>query len=486
MKKYLITFLCSFVVMTTNAVEDITPGLVVDSIVSSQTLNETKIVVADAYYVNYSSLPIQLSSNESKYVIGDEAYSVGWESVISYFLPPTFDPRRIPNFLIISMFDFDIPAYIDSRDRLCFKAGTLLASKVEAGTNEKEIKRLYAVPEQWLLNLSDTATYIIDGFYNDEEILTFEGGIAFMFEDEIFNVNQQTGQTTLKSSSCTLSPVYRNIRFYNPNGIHQYAQFSGSYPLNSQIEQEMVKYVKAGEGEGHEGHGNGGRVNHPIDPRPIKSRMHSNLEPQNISLSSGGIMNTREVVLHEQDIRTVISSKSVYIAQVNDSTVHVYNLYGAISEVNVFYLHNDSSFTFMAQPIDQSTEHSVYAFSSDPQNFVITGTVDGVNSLLDALSWGETIPVNHEGLLDCYYDINRLYYTDGSTFYVPGSAVRGDVNRDGNISIADVTALISTLLSGESEAPNILGKEAYDCNLDDKITIADVTVLISYLFSGTW
>ena len=173
-------------------------------------------------------------------------------------------------------------------------------------------------------------------------------------------------------------------------------------------------------------------------------------------------------------------SDSVYIAQVNDSTVHVYNLYGAISEVNVFTLHNDYTMTLPVQPIDQSTEHSVFAFSADSKNFDIFGTC-----MPFSISWDKTLLVNYEDLLHCYKD-NSLSFIDGSTFYVPGSAVRGDVNRDGNISIADVTALISTLLSGESEAPNILGKAAYDCNQDDKITIADVTVLISYLFSGTW
>ena len=136
--------------------------------------------------------------------------------------------------------------------------------------------------------------------------------------------------------------------------------------------------------------------------------------------------------------------------------------------------------TLPVQPIDQSTEHSVFAFSADSKNFDVFGTC-----IPFSISWDKTLLVNYEDLLHCYKD-NSLSFIDGSTFYVPGSAVRGDVNRDGNISIADVTALISTLLSGESEAPNILGKAAYDCNQDDKITIADVTVLISYLFSGTW
>ncbi len=58
--------------------------------------------------------------------------------------------------------------------------------------------------------------------------------------------------------------------------------------------------------------------------------------------------------------------------------------------------------------------------------------------------------------------------------------MRGDVNLDGNVNIADVTALIDILLGGTA-AP----AEA-DCNLDENVNISDVTTLIDYLLSGSW
>ena len=58
--------------------------------------------------------------------------------------------------------------------------------------------------------------------------------------------------------------------------------------------------------------------------------------------------------------------------------------------------------------------------------------------------------------------------------------LRGDVNLDEIVNIADVTALIDYLLTG-TEAP----AEA-NCNLDDIINIADVTALIDYLLTGSW
>ena len=56
----------------------------------------------------------------------------------------------------------------------------------------------------------------------------------------------------------------------------------------------------------------------------------------------------------------------------------------------------------------------------------------------------------------------------------------GDLDGDGNVNIADVTALIDLLLSGAT-APAVA-----DCNHDGQVNIADVTALIDYLLSGSW
>ena len=61
--------------------------------------------------------------------------------------------------------------------------------------------------------------------------------------------------------------------------------------------------------------------------------------------------------------------------------------------------------------------------------------------------------------------------------------MRGDVNNDGNVTIADVTALISYLLSQDATGINLTNA---DCDLNTSLTIADVTTLISYLLSTTW
>lgn len=68
--------------------------------------------------------------------------------------------------------------------------------------------------------------------------------------------------------------------------------------------------------------------------------------------------------------------------------------------------------------------------------------------------------------------------------YVEPTSLRGDVNRDGAISIADVTALIDYMLGNEVANFDAV---AANCDLsEDGISIADTTALIDYLLNGSW
>ena len=67
--------------------------------------------------------------------------------------------------------------------------------------------------------------------------------------------------------------------------------------------------------------------------------------------------------------------------------------------------------------------------------------------------------------------------------YVAPAYLRGDVDDNGEVKIADVSALINYLLSGDPTGVNVL---AADCDENGEVKIADVSALISYLLSGTW
>ena len=81
-----------------------------------------------------------------------------------------------------------------------------------------------------------------------------------------------------------------------------------------------------------------------------------------------------------------------------------------------------------------------------------------------------------------YHNATELYIISATEAAAP-AGLRGDVNDDKDVSIADVTALIDYLLSGNATGVNVANA---DCNLDEGVTIGDVTALIDFLLSGVW
>jgi hypothetical protein len=72
----------------------------------------------------------------------------------------------------------------------------------------------------------------------------------------------------------------------------------------------------------------------------------------------------------------------------------------------------------------------------------------------------------------------KCYYTpDGANWIEYGTYVTGDVNNDGSVTIADVTALVNIIL-GKSETP---ASGVADVNNDGSVTIADVTALVNII-----
>ena len=66
---------------------------------------------------------------------------------------------------------------------------------------------------------------------------------------------------------------------------------------------------------------------------------------------------------------------------------------------------------------------------------------------------------------------------------IQAHALRGDVNNNNEVTIADVTALIDYLLSGDESSISLTGA---DVNRDGNVAINDVTALIDYLLGGQW
>jgi hypothetical protein len=148
------------------------------------------------------------------------------------------------------------------------------------------------------------------------------------------------------------------------------------------------------------------------------------------------------------------------------------------------YTDNDQLFTFDADTYwldisEDMTEVPYWLWSNGMwfyENIVyFYRTNEGDNPMF---TWRIGIQVGYtaEGMTN-YSDIVYLEVFPGP------ATLRGDVNGDEDVNIADVTDLIDYLLSGDASGINL---EAADCNLDNDINIADVTDLIDYLLSGNW
>ena len=148
------------------------------------------------------------------------------------------------------------------------------------------------------------------------------------------------------------------------------------------------------------------------------------------------------------------------------------------------YTDDDQLFTFDADTYwldisEDMTEVPYWLWSNGMwfyENIVYFYRTNEGNNPMFTWRIGMQVGYKAEGVTN-YSDIVYLEVFPGPT------APRGDVNKDGDIDIADVTALIDYLLSGNASSISV---EAADCNMDSRIDISDVTTLIDYLLAGAW
>ena len=179
-----------------------------------------------------------------------------------------------------------------------------------------------------------------------------------------------------------------------------------------------------------------------------------------------------------------------------------YNVYGVIVKDGGVLKLNPIDSELYVEPEPEVTDKPVITYVDDPEAQTVTVTATGNGHI--CLYWDDMLQAEGEGTAEWViaygddpegeeYGISATAQEDGkevseyalATVFVPGKPVepevlRGDVNKDKVVNIADVTALIDMLLNGAEMIPEA------DCNLDNVMTIADVTALIDVLLSGTW
>ena len=90
---------------------------------------------------------------------------------------------------------------------------------------------------------------------------------------------------------------------------------------------------------------------------------------------------------------------------------------------------------------------------------------------------------------DCYNGETSVFTLPAEVMYsevtlrgmFEKTTVTGDVNRDGQIGIADVTALVNILLGKDDAVPHEYDHAAANVNNDGSTSIADVTELVNMI-----
>ena len=158
----------------------------------------------------------------------------------------------------------------------------------------------------------------------------------------------------------------------------------------------------------------------------------------------------------------------------------------------------EDSITYLSNPIwdlpdDQLSgglgmAFPVGSYELDDEGYIIDYTWGfEADATPDQITWPYTMPSN--GYHFWYgFENNVLRYTNGNKFVIPAPAgLRGDVNDSGEVTIADVSALIDALLVQEfDDVPGQFNADNADCNKDGSISIADVSALIDYLLTKAW
>ena len=218
---------------------------------------------------------------------------------------------------------------------------------------------------------------------------------------------------------------------------------------------------------------------------------------------------------HEYTSSNTGATKNVdaYMFQYDDTTAIAWNLWGMGNRGIEFYIHKDGSMFMPAYQVVYTEDISSYAeqytqydWSEGYQFFVFGMDVDEDGNPVDDTENedGQAGTVDANGIywpVSAIYDLigangnwyfglgfypfinNKLTFTDGSTFEFPEDFMRGDVDMDGSVGIADVTALIDYILTGNETGISVA---AADCDMDESVGIADVTALIDFILTGVW
>ena len=159
------------------------------------------------------------------------------------------------------------------------------------------------------------------------------------------------------------------------------------------------------------------------------------------------------------------------------------------TEVINAYLYGGSEQTAMPSIFDAAGQCGTIGTSST-YGYVPNSQSDGSAYMNAGLYWSKPVRVIvDDNTLRLGIRKDTTVTNDWTLFdnfrliYLGTSILAGDVNRDGQVSIADVTALVNIILGKDNVEPYLLDHQAADVTTDGNVTIADVTALVNLILN---
>lgn len=326
---------------------------------------------------------LQLYFNDGKKIASVESYDFDWDSESAIAIVNDTTCALMGKYCSINddvatlwyindfYGNFSIPMNIDTVNRtVSIRAGVEL-SRILSNDENVCYSVLYAMPLSWLAG--DSVYHDIQGVIRDDGSIAFADNFGFLVEKQDLYGNV--------SLSWALSPILTNLVLYKPNAIHCYqTESSGHKPWTATMvvrDQIYDKYPT----------GSGGSVPRPINPRPSNSSSIANTgsnkpitPPRRFQHNEEGTqpgqgspnLPTRtyfnKVSQDDSSSFRLPIMRDVYINQLDDTTILVYNLYGSDYCWNYMRLFPDGTIFIPSQPMTTNSNDDVLVNCSKYHN----------------------------------------------------------------------------------------------------------------------
>ena len=460
---------------------------------------------------------------DQEFLLVGDPYYVGWESN----MVETEDPEGGYLWLENAYCHFDMPIDVDLESQeATMYYGTFYQNEVskQIGTFQFDTLTIACVMDWNEFLGGEVVDTNVGTVYNDGSV-EFQGSFVYIISEVVSEYDALSRHLISSDTTFIVSPVIHDMLMLTPNGTHEYerdATFSNSTSPDDVIIPNTAIY----QGWGCSGSwstilGLGGVIGRPVDPRPIKP---GTVKPKRNPNKAAPWLGQSKYGIGHWDSDTL--SSPVYMYQLNDSTVAVYNLFGRSMTENYMNIYPDGTMVFPCQVIDHgnSVESVTYNFSLDDGHYE-AGNIGTITT--DTIVWEATCAYECGSTQAsiALYTNNRLYYNDGGAFMFEECdppVITAEVTDDAVIitASADQNVIIIMTANGqEVDNPYTVERgpqdqlvvvmasaqqdgmlpsdwvalevliparqfKVGDVNLDGKVTIKDVTTLLDMLLDG--